>query len=147
MAVVGEGFWEFRWPTWQEVALGFVLFVVLAAVSVLVTIFIVVRLPADYFARRHRPPLFEGRHPALRIIARVAKNVLGLALVVAGVIMLFTPGQGVLTILFGVMLLDFPGKRAMERWLVRRPKVGAAINGMRARYGREPLKFEEEKAP
>src|SRR5262245_3703164 len=107
MAAVALGFWEFRWPTWQEVAIGFALFVVLAAVSVFVTVFIVVRLPADYFARRSPPPLFEGRHPALQIIGKVAKNFLGFALVVAGVIMLFTPGQGVLTILLGVMLLDF----------------------------------------
>jgi hypothetical protein len=144
MGVVGEGFWEIRWPMWQEVALGFALFVVLGAVSVLVTGFIVVRLPADYFARRDPPPLINGRHPALRIIAKVAKNLLGLALVVAGVIMLVVPGQGVLTILFGVMLLDFPGKRALERWLVSRPKVRPAINALRARYGREPLKFEDE---
>ena len=69
MAVVALGIWDFRWPTWQEVALGFGLFIVLAAVSVVVTGLVVIRLPADYFARRHPPPLFEGRHPALRIIA------------------------------------------------------------------------------
>jgi len=143
MAVVAQGFWEFRWPTWQEVTFGFLLFVVLAAVSVFVTVFVVVRLPADYFARPDPPPLFDGRHPALQIVGKIAKNILGLALVVAGVIMLFTPGQGVLTVLLGVMLLDFPGKRALERWLVSRPKVRPAINALRSRYGREPLKFEE----
>jgi hypothetical protein len=49
------------------------------------------------------------------------------------------PGQGLLTILIGVMLLDFPGKRRLERWLLRRRGVLAAINKVRARYGRPPL--------
>jgi hypothetical protein len=71
----------------------------------------------------------------------VGKNLLGFVLVVAGVLMSLpgVPGQGVLTILMGVMLIDFPGKHRAERWLVTRRPVLAAVNRMRARVGREPL--------
>lgn len=56
--------------------------------------------------------------------------------------MLFTPGPGVLTILIGVMLLNFPGKRRLERKLVERPRVLEAINRLRARFGKAPLILE-----
>jgi hypothetical protein len=49
------------------------------------------------------------------------------------------PGQGVLTILLGVMLLDFPGKRELEAKLVSRPQVYRAVNRLRARYGKPPF--------
>jgi hypothetical protein len=44
-----------------------------------------------------------------------------------------------LTILIGVMLLNFPGKRRLERWLVSRPRVLPVINRLRARFGKPPL--------
>jgi hypothetical protein len=53
------------------------------------------------------------------------------------------PGQGILTILIGVMLLDFPGKRRLERWLVRRPAVFKGINRIRARFDKPPLVLDE----
>jgi hypothetical protein len=53
--------------------------------------------------------------------------------------MLFTPGQGIVTILIGLVLVDLPGKRALERWMVGRPRVLAAINRLRAKYGHPPL--------
>ncbi len=49
------------------------------------------------------------------------------------------PGQGLLTILLGVMLLDFPGKRRLEFKIISRPKVFRAINRLRARFDKPPL--------
>lgn len=97
---------------------------------------VIVTLPADAWTRptEHQPtrtPWFWAW--------RIAKNLLGAALVIAGVLMLFLPGQGVLTILIGVMLLDFPGKRQLELRLLRRPGVLSAINRLRARFNRPPL--------
>jgi hypothetical protein len=54
------------------------------------------------------------------------------------------PGQGVLTILLGVMLLDFPGKRNLETRLVRQPRVFRSINALRARFDKPPLILDEE---
>jgi hypothetical protein len=49
------------------------------------------------------------------------------------------PGQGILTILLGLMLLDLPGKRAWEQKLVKRPKVLQTINQLRGKFGKPPL--------
>lgn len=66
---------------------------------------------------------------------------LGSFLVLAGVVMLFTPGQGVLTLLLGLSLVDFPGKRTLERRIVQRPTVLKLVNHMRAKADRPPLQF------
>jgi hypothetical protein len=100
----------------------------------------VVRIPADYFEVGAPPPSPRaGRRPVGHALLRLGKNVLGCVLVAAGLAMLVLPGQGVLTILVGVMLLDFPGKRRLQRWLVARRPVLRTINGMRGRAGQAPL--------
>ena len=58
---------------------------------------------------------------------------------VAGVAMLVLPGQGLLTILIGLMLISFPGKRGLERRIVGRPTILRILNGMRARRSLPPL--------
>jgi hypothetical protein len=109
--------------------------VTLAAIPVLLT-----RIPPDYFSQRRRPDVpCKHYHPVLRMIALAAKNGFGTALVIAGAIMLVTPGQGIITLLIGLALIDLPGKRALEGWIVCRPGVLGAINRLRARYGHPPL--------
>ena len=77
----------------------------------------------------------------MRILVIVGKNLLGLLHVAIGLLLSVpgVPGQGALTILIGVMLLDLPGVRRLERWLVRRPSVYRTINRIRARFGKPPL--------
>src|SRR5574340_1251928 len=74
---------------------------------------------ADYFVAPGASR-FAGRHPVLRWTLQVLKNVLGAGLLLVGIAMLVLPGQGILTILIGLTLLEFPGKRAMELAPVRR---------------------------
>lgn len=98
------------------------------------------RLPEDYFTETDgpvRPPW--PRQRALYWSWRLLKNLLGVVLLAAGVIMLLTPGQGILTILAGLWLMDLPGKRRWERQLVGRPKVFASINWIRRKAKRPPL--------
>ena len=103
----------------------------------------VARLPRDYFVRPdHDPTLSPIRDPGRRRLLHVAKNLGGALLLIAGLAMLVLPGQGVLTILVSLVLLDFPGKRALERRLVARPAVGGALNAIRRRANAEPLLFE-----
>lgn len=103
---------------------------------------LIARIPADYFShgRRHKAP-WTGEHPALRLLLVAGKNLLGCLVVVAGVAMLVLPGQGLLTILLGGMLLDFPGKYRLERWAISRGPVLRTINRLRRRAGREPLEM------
>jgi hypothetical protein len=133
--------WEFSW--WQ-VLLGAVLFVVTFAVSTAVVSFVLVKLPANYFHSSHNREFLVHRHPALRAVGIVAKNVLGFVLVVLGVLMAVpgVPGPGVLSILLGIMLLDFPGKRALETRIVSRPRVNSAVNALRARFDKPPLMLD-----
>lgn len=106
--------------------------------------FILVRLPAHYFDERHPRPWMENHHPILRMTGLVIKNVVGLVFLLAGVAMLFLPGQGILTMLIGISLMDFPGKRRLERKLVGRPAVLKTINMMRAKFDRPPLTVAED---
>jgi hypothetical protein len=115
----------------------------LTAVAVVWTL---IQLPAGYFVDEHRKPLGSwADYPALRIALLVAKNVLGAVLVLAGLAMLLMPGQGLLTLVAGVLLLDFPGKFRLERWIVRRRSVLRTINWLRRKFGREPLKRPRRK--
>ncbi|MDD3608813.1 MAG: hypothetical protein PHI49_03545 [Halothiobacillaceae bacterium] len=110
---------------------------------------LVARLPADYFchALREPPPV---RHPLLRLGWLVGKNLAGSVLILAGLLMLILPGQGVLTLLIGLILLDFPGKYRLERALAARRPVLALLNGLRRRAGKPPLHpppLQEEAKP
>jgi hypothetical protein len=98
----------------------------------------VARIPADYFKAEGDHPS-AIRRPGLRILARVLKNAVGAVLLAAGFAMLFLPGQGLLTILVAILLLDLPGKRRLTRRVVARPRVLAALNALRRRAGRPPL--------
>lgn len=100
----------------------------------------VVRIPPDYFrnGRRHPVP-WSSYHPVLRLLLLLGKNLLALLLLVMGLAMLVLPGQGLLTILIGLLLLDFPGKFVVERWLVSRGPLLKAINWLRHKRQRPPL--------
>jgi len=79
----------------------------------------------------------------VRVTLIAAKNLLGAVLIAAGVAMIFLPGQGLATILIGVMLMDFPGKRRLEVWLISRRPVHKATTWIRARRGRPPLRLPD----
>ena len=104
----------------------------------------VLQLPSDYFNRKnHRPLDMWTAHPVLRPLLLVAKNLLGLALIIAGIAMLVLPGQGLLTIVVGVVLMDFPGKFRLERWMATRGPVWHSLNWLRIRAHRPELQRPE----
>lgn len=98
---------------------------------------ILVRMPADYFVREHDPG--HGPRRVVDWVWHIGKNVLGAVFILAGIAMLVLPGQGLLTILIGFLMMDLPGKRRLERWLICRPGVLKVLNEMRRKRGREPL--------
>lgn len=130
--------------TWQRAVVGLVLFVVTFSGSLALVSFILIKLPADYFCAHYDRKLWSGRAPALRIAAAVGKNVLGVLLIMLGIIMSLpgVPGQGLLTILLGVMLVDFPGKNRLEQKLLHRPAIRTSIDKLRARFGKPPLQLD-----
>ena len=78
-----------------------------------------------------------GKHTHLAL--RIAKNILGWALIAAGLAMLVLPGQGLLVLLIGVMLADFRGKKRVERWILSRAKVMKSINWVRQKFDKPPM--------
>ena len=97
---------------------------------------LIILLPADFFARLPARP-FQGRHPVIAILLIVFRNALGAVLLAAGVVMLFIPGQGLLTILIGLALIDFPGKHTLLIRLFSNPRVFNAANRIR-RWAAKP---------
>jgi len=53
--------------------------------------------------------------------------------------MLLLPGQGIITILIGIMMLNFPGKFTLEQRIVQQPNVLRAVNWMRTKADRPVL--------
>ena len=107
-----------------------------------------VRLPADHFIHRPDPTSYVGwrRHRPLRIAVLILKNLLGLVVLPLGIIMSLplVPGPGLVFVLLGLSLLDFPGKRALERALIRRPTVTRILTRMRARFGKPPFEVDPD---
>lgn len=130
--------------TWQRAVFGVVLFLITFIGSLGLVSFILVKLPADYFCSHYDRQIWSGRAPALRIGAAIGKNLLGIILILAGIVMTLpgVPGQGLLTILLGIMLVDFPGKDRLERKLLYRPAVRNSIDKLRARFDKPPLQLD-----
>ena len=129
------------WSDRDIIVGGIAITVVTFLISLIVSIFIVIRIPHDYFVGDHPPRMWADRHALIRWPAIILKNLFGAFLVVLGLLMSVpgVPGQGILTILMGAMLLDFPGRRRCEKWLLRRRGVLKTINKWRTRRGRLPL--------
>jgi hypothetical protein len=117
-------------------------------VSVIGVPWFVKRLPEDYFSRSEQERF--GFDTPVRTFGdrclMVLRNVVGAVLVVAGVAMLVLPGQGILTLLVGVFMVDFPGKRRFQRRFLALPIVLKSVNALRERTGEPPLIVEFDEA-
>lgn len=129
---------------WKSVVLGIVLFLITFSFSLGIVSYILVRIPADYFKPDNPRKVLPNHHRAVRSVVIVLRNILGVFLVALGIVLSLpgVPGQGILTILMGIMLLDFPGKRGLEYRLVSKPKVRDAINKLRGKFGKSELVLE-----
>jgi len=109
-----------------------------ALVSLLALPVLVVLMPRDYFVAPRRPQHYRG--PVLWVLLGL-RNALAIILMVAGLFMTVLPGQGLLTVLIGIMVSTFPGKYRLERWLVRQKGVFHALNWIRGHAGRTPMYY------
>ncbi len=137
----------FQWIQIHEMALMWLtaISVVTFVGSLFIVPFLVVRIPDDYFARKEgHGKSWANHHPVIRGILLAGKNLLGYILIAAGLAMLVLPGPGTLTILIGILLVDFPGKYRLERWIVTRGPVLQSINWLRQRAGHAPLVLKRE---
>lgn len=95
---------------------------------------VVARLPEDYLVK---PP-----EKSKSLAKKIAKNALGVALLGVGIAMLILPGQGILMVIVGLTLVDFPGRHKLVVKLMKKPKVQKVITAIRKRFGKPPLKTD-----
>jgi hypothetical protein len=102
---------------------------------------VVVAWPANRFTHGPRP---SQNHVVIRALGAVLRNLLGVVLVVVGLVMALpgVPGQGVLTMIIGLTLVDFPGKLEIERRILKHPRILGPINKLRARFDRPPIELD-----
>lgn len=120
-------------------ALG-LLSVALFLISLIVFPLIIIFLPHDYFVRQEAG--FVSLNP-LRMVLRLLKTAFGVFLIIAGILMLFLPGQGLLSILLGISLINFPGKRRLEMRLLAFKRIRASVAWIRLKANRSPIILPE----
>lgn len=120
------------------------IYALLFTLGLAVFVFLIVVLPERYFVEKSGQ-FWVDKPPAVRWLAKIGKNLLGVVVIAIGVVLSLPgiPGQGVLTMVIGAMLLDIPGKRRLERLVIRRRGVLRPINRIRSWFGRRPLVVEE----
>ena len=101
---------------------------------------IIARLPEEHFLPGQAEPRFWRELPVwARPVLLGLKNALGLLFLACGLLLLAFPGQGLVTILIGLSMIDFPGKHHLERRLIARPTIWRATAWIRRRAGRPPF--------
>ncbi len=116
--------------------MGIVSFVVFIA-SLLLTPLLLGKIPQDYFIHTNQHKV-EIEHLGHLIIV-VIRTLIGFVLLIVGIIMLVTPGQGIITILLGLFLMEFPGKRKLELKFIKHNPTFRALNWLRNKAGKSPF--------
>ena len=112
-------------------------------ISVFMMVLIISFLPEDYFKSENRnliSSVQNSRYPLLKLLVLITKNFFGVLLLLSGILMLVLPGQGVLTIITGLVFMDYPGKYKFERKLLKQKGVINSINWIRSRLSKPSLK-------
>lgn len=118
-----------------------ILSVALVVAATILVPWLAVKMPADYLVRRAVRSAQPRRHPVIYWTLLVLRNLLGGALVMAGIVMLGVPGPGWGAILIGLALMSFPGRRRLQRRLLSSRFVVTPLNAIRARAGKPPLEI------
>ncbi len=96
-------------------------------------------IPHNYFVDKKRVSLIKMKNPLMWLLIIIIKNSIGLILILCGILMLILPGQGVLTIITGLIFLDYPGKFRFERSLVRNKLILNSMNWIRRKLDKPDL--------
>ncbi|MBV1874750.1 MAG: hypothetical protein KUG80_08205 [Gammaproteobacteria bacterium] len=110
--------------------------------SIILLPVLIIRLPEDYFLteQRHSVSVFH-ENALVHYCIKILKNLVGLIVILCGVAMLVLPGQGVMTILLGVLMIDFPRKFQLERYLLGRKGLLNSLNWIREQANKPKLKI------
>ena len=130
--------------TLGRVLLGAGLFLLSLFISFAAIGIVMVKIPAHYFSPHHERDFLPDSPWLVRWGAVIAKNIAGVFLILLGIVLSLpgVPGQGILTILLGLIMIDIPGKRPIEAKIIQRPTILAAVNKLRAKYDKPPLELD-----
>ena len=129
--------------TWQKILVGALIFLASFFINLGIVSAILVKLPADHFSKKRKTKFWAGPRPAIHAAKVIGKNIAGILLVALGIVLSLpgVPGQGLLTVLLGIMLLDFPGRHRLEQKLLSKPSIVNTINRLRKRFDKQPLQL------
>jgi hypothetical protein len=129
--------------TWRKILLGAAIFLVSFFANLGIVTWILVKLPADHFSKSRKTKFWAGPRPWIHAAKVIGKNIGGVLLVALGIVLSLpgVPGQGLLTVLLGIMLLDFPGRHRLEQKLLSKPSIVNSINKLRGRFGKKALEL------
>ena len=129
-----------NWIEDNQLLLGTIagLSTLLLLLTILAMPWLVAMLPSGYFLARENSP--RNRN-ITQILLTCVRNLIGLVLVLIGIVMLIIPGPGVITLLLGLSLAEFPGKQQLLKNIATRPSVFKSLNWMRKRHDREPFEL------
>lgn len=110
--------------------------------SIILIPWYVAKLPRGFFLKIQTHHRHSGEKP-LHIVLVLLRNIAGIILVSAGIAMLFLPGQGIITILIGVLCMSFPGKRNLLLYLLSMKTIKKSLNWTRNKLNRPPFDWQE----
>jgi hypothetical protein len=103
---------------------------------------LVALIPEDYFINK-RVTKIRSINPMLWYVVLIIKNIIGYSLILGGVMMLVLPGQGIFTIIIGLMLSNYPGKYSIERRFIAIPSILKSINWLRRKSNKPPINLSK----
>lgn len=107
-------------------------------ISIVCIPLLVARLPRNFFQLTAKSNRSNVRKFTLRnAILSLLRNITGFALLLAGIAMLFLPGQGIITIIIALATMSFPLKNELIYKLTRKHSVQQALDWMRKKMKKE----------
>lgn len=97
----------------------------------MIGLIVAVRMPPDALTREPRKGGWS-----------LARNILGWILILAGILMLIFPGPGLIVLVLGATMANFPGRKRLQEWILSRKSVTNPLNRLRKRFSQPPLKTE-----
>ncbi len=109
-----------------------VISVVFFLVGSLGTYIWLLKIPSDYFRKKERNESW---------IVKVMRNLLGLILVLLGILMLFMPGQGLITIFVGLYISDTKVTRSLRERFLKNKKIQRGLDSIRRKHNKKEFTF------
>ena len=100
------------------------------------------KIPKDYFTNKQRVSKIKEISIVLWLFYIITKNLIGYIFIILGILALVLPGQGILMILIGLVMSDYPGKQNLERRVISIKTVRRGVNWLRKKSGVEEIEFK-----